>query len=110
MRCYALRDGQWDPIKNFLPGRQGHVAGTAAGVDCSSKPFSIDTVPAFLGVIFQSVSVIGKSFAALQPMGQERVFEGIFKMLASDPDNEYMMRGGHTRTMPPTYRPNQQKP
>jgi transposase len=28
---YALRDDQWDRIKDFLPGREGHVGGTAAG-------------------------------------------------------------------------------
>jgi hypothetical protein len=27
---YALRDDQWDKIKDFLPGREGHVGGTAA--------------------------------------------------------------------------------
>ena len=30
MRRYALRDGQWDRIKDILPGREGHVGGTAA--------------------------------------------------------------------------------
>jgi transposase len=30
MRRYALRDDQWDRIKDFLPGREGHVGGTAA--------------------------------------------------------------------------------
>jgi len=25
MRRYALRDDQWDRIKDFLPGREGHV-------------------------------------------------------------------------------------
>ena len=30
MRRYALRDDQWDWIKDFLPGREGHVGGTAA--------------------------------------------------------------------------------
>jgi len=28
-RRYALRDDQWDRIKDFLPGREGHVGGTA---------------------------------------------------------------------------------
>jgi transposase len=27
---YALRDDQWTKIKDFLPGREGHVGGTAA--------------------------------------------------------------------------------
>ncbi len=30
MQRYALRDDQWDKINNFLPGREGHVGGTAA--------------------------------------------------------------------------------
>ena len=29
MRRYALRDDQWDRFKDFLPGREGHVGGTA---------------------------------------------------------------------------------
>ena len=30
MHRYALRDDQWEKIKDFLPGRKGHVGGTAA--------------------------------------------------------------------------------
>ena len=30
MRRYALRDDQWERIKDFLPGREGHVGGNAA--------------------------------------------------------------------------------
>ena len=29
MQRYALRDDQWIRIKDFLPGREGHVGGTA---------------------------------------------------------------------------------
>ena len=29
MRRYALRDDQWERIKNLLPGREGHVGVTA---------------------------------------------------------------------------------
>ena len=28
-RRYALRDDQWERIEGFLPGREGHVGGTA---------------------------------------------------------------------------------
>ena len=28
MQRYALRDDQWLKIKDFLPGREGHVGGT----------------------------------------------------------------------------------
>ncbi len=30
MHRHALRDDQWNKIKDFLPGREGHVGGTAA--------------------------------------------------------------------------------
>ena len=30
MHRYALRDDQWDRIRDFLPGREAHVGGTAA--------------------------------------------------------------------------------
>ena len=30
LRRYALRDDQWDRIQDILPGREGHVGGTAA--------------------------------------------------------------------------------
>ena len=30
MRRFALRDDQWDRIQDILPGREGHVGGTAA--------------------------------------------------------------------------------
>ena len=29
MERFALRNDQWDRIKNILPGREGHVGGTA---------------------------------------------------------------------------------
>jgi transposase len=31
MRRYPLRDDEWARIKDFLPGRDGHAGGTAAG-------------------------------------------------------------------------------
>ena len=30
MRRYALRNDQWDRIKEILPGREGHLGGTVA--------------------------------------------------------------------------------
>ena len=30
MQRFGLRDDQWDRIKDFLPGREGHVGGNAA--------------------------------------------------------------------------------
>ena len=40
MRRHALRDDQWDRIKDLLPGREGHVGVTATDnrlfVECSA--------------------------------------------------------------------------
>jgi len=65
MRRYALRDDQWDRIKDFLPGREGHVGARRRIIGCSSKPFSTDIEPASLGAIFPSVSAIGRCPPAL---------------------------------------------
>ena len=91
MRRYALRDDQWNRIKDFLPGREGHVGGTAR----DSRLF----VEAVLfryraGVPWRDSGVFRRlesRLPALQPVGKSGVFERIFKLLASDPDNEYMM-------------------
>ncbi|GEN61771.1 hypothetical protein ANI02nite_36550 [Acetobacter nitrogenifigens DSM 23921 = NBRC 105050] len=61
MRRYGLSDSQWERIKDLLPGREGHVGGTAADTACSWKRFYIVTVPAFPGVTCLSVLVTGKT-------------------------------------------------
>ena len=33
MQRFVLRDDQWERIKGFLPGREGHVGGTPADTD-----------------------------------------------------------------------------
>jgi transposase len=40
MERFGLRDDQWDRIKDFLPGRESHVGGTAA----DNRRF-VDAVP-----------------------------------------------------------------
>ena len=37
MRRYALRDDQWGRIKDFLPGREGHVEARRRTIGCSSR-------------------------------------------------------------------------
>jgi transposase len=56
MRRYALRDDQWDRIKDFLPGREGHVGARRRIIVCSLKPFFSGIERASLGVIFRRVS------------------------------------------------------
>jgi len=79
MRRYALRDDQWNRIKDFLPGREGHVGGTAG----DSRLF----VEAVLfryraGVPWRDSGVFRRlesRLPALQPAGQERVFRAHFQ-------------------------------
>jgi len=92
MRRYSLHDDQWDRIKDFLPGREGHVGGTAKDnrLFLEAVLYRYRTgcpwrdLPARLGH-WKSVH---QRFSRWTKSG---VFRRIFKMLASDHDNEYMM-------------------
>src|SRR6266704_1950460 len=87
MRRYALRDDQWDRIKDFLPGREGHVGGTAA----DNRLFVEAVLYRYRAGIpgrFGDWKIVHQRFGRWAKNG---VFERIFKMLASDHDNEYMM-------------------
>jgi transposase len=89
MRRYALRDDQWDRIKDFLP--RAMSAARRRTIGCSSRRFCTGIEPAFHGVIFRSVGdwkIVHQRFSRWARSG---VFERIFNMLASDHDNEYMM-------------------
>ena len=67
MRRYALRDDQWDRIKDILPGREGHV-----GVTAKDNRLFVEAV------IYRYRARSG-------------VWKKLFEMLASDADNEYAM-------------------
>ena len=92
MRRYGLRDDQWDRIKDMLPGREGHVGGTAPDnrlfVEAVLYRYRAGIpwrdLPARLG----DWKVVHKRFRRWCVSG---VFERVFKHLASDSDNEYMM-------------------
>src|SRR5271154_3722040 len=85
MRRYALRDDQWDRIKDFLPGREGHVGGTAAAVLYRYRA----GIPwRDLPERFGDWKIVHQRFSRWAKSG---VFERVFKLLASDHDNEYMM-------------------
>jgi hypothetical protein len=93
MRRYALRDDQFDRIKDILPGREGHVwAVRRRTIACSSKPFSSGFAPAFLGAICPSALATGRSSISASTDGPRAAFSRVvFRLLASDHDNEYMM-------------------
>ena len=92
MRRYGLRDDQWDRIKDMLPGREGHVGGNAPDnrlfVEAVLYRYRAGIpwrdLPARLG----DWKVVHKRFRRWCESG---VFEHVFKHLASDSDNEYMM-------------------
>ena len=91
MRRYALRDDQWDRIKDFLPGREGHVGGTAADnrlfVEAVLFRYRAGVPWRDLPARFGDWKVVYQR----SRWAKSGVFDRIFKLLASDPDNEYMM-------------------
>ena len=92
MRRYGLRDDQWDRIKDLLPGREGHVGGTAEDnrlfVEAVLYRFRTGCPWRDLPERFGHWKTVHQRFGRWAKSG---VFERIFKLLASDHDNEYMM-------------------
>ena len=92
MRRYALREDQWDRIKDMLPGREGHVGGTAA-----DNRLFVETVlyrcragipwPG-LPPRFGNDKIIHQRFGRWAKSGG---CDRIPKLLASDADNDYVM-------------------
>jgi transposase len=91
MRRYGLRDDQWDRIKDFLPGREGHVGGTAADnrlfIEAVLYRYRAGIPWRDLPERFGDWKNTHKRFRRWCESG---VFERIFKALSEDCDNEYM--------------------
>jgi transposase len=91
MRRYGLRDDQWERIKDFLPGREGHVGGTAADnrlfIEAVLSRYRAGIPWRDLPERFGDWKNTHKRFRRWCESG---VFERIFKTLAEDCDNEYM--------------------
>lgn len=92
MRRYGLRDDQWERIKDLLPGRVGHVGGTAADnrlfVEAIIYRYRAGIPWRDLPARFGDWKATHRRFRRWCESG---VFELIFKALAGDADNEYMM-------------------
>jgi transposase len=92
MRRYGLRDDQWERIKDLLPGREGHVGGTAADnrlfVEAVLYRYRAGIPWRDLPERFGDWKSTHQRFGRWSKSG---VFERIFKHLAADPDNEYVM-------------------
>ena len=85
MRRYALRDDQWDRIKDLLLGREGHVGGTAADNRWFVDAVLYHTVRVSLGADLPERFGNWKSvYQRFSRWAKSGVFERIFKLLASD--------------------------
>jgi transposase len=92
MHRYGLRDDQWERIKDFLPGREGHVGGTAI----NNRLFVEAVLYRYrAGIPWRDLPErFGdwkNTHRRLRRWCESGVFARIFKALAEDRDNEYMM-------------------
>ena len=92
MERFGLRNDQWERIKDILPGREGHVGGTAEDnrlfVEAVLYRFRTGCPWRDLPERFGHWKSVHQRFGRWAKSG---VFDRIFKLLASDRDNEYMM-------------------
>ena len=92
MERFGLHNDQRDRIKAVLPGREGHVGGTADDnrlfVEAVLYRFRTGCPWRDLPARFGHFKTVHQRFSRWAKSG---VFERIFKLLSSDPDNEYMM-------------------
>lgn len=91
-RRYALRDDQWERIEGFLPGREGHVGGTAKDnrlfVEAVLYRYRAGIAWRDLPERFGDFRVIHTRHTRWSKSG---VWQKIFEHLAEDADNEYAM-------------------
>ena len=92
MRRYALRDDQWDRIKDLLPGREGYV-----GVTAKDNRLFVEAVLwlARTGAPWRDLPLelgnwnsVWRRFARWAAQG---VWERLFAAMADDPDFEYVI-------------------
>lgn len=92
MRRYALRDDQWERMKDLLPGREGHVGVTAKDnrlfIEAVLWRYRTGSPWRDLPERFGDWKNVHRRFSRWAKSG---VWERIFKHLAADPDNEYAM-------------------
>jgi len=92
MRRYALRDDQWDRIKDDLPGQPGTVGATAVDnrlfVEAVLYRYRAGIPWRDLPERFGDWKNVHRRFSRWAETG---VWERVFKQLAEDADNEYAM-------------------
>jgi transposase len=91
-RRYALRDAQWERIKEVWPGRDGHV-----GVTAKDTRLFVEAVlyRYRAGIPWEDLperfGAWKKVHTRLRRGAKGGVWETIFNYLAEDPDNAYAM-------------------
>jgi transposase len=92
MRRYALRDDQWERIRDLLPGREGHVGVTARDnrlfVEAVLYRYRAGIPWRDLPERFGDPIKIHMRFSRWATNG---VWKKVFEILAADADNEYAM-------------------
>ena len=92
MRRYALRDDQWERIKDLLPGREGHV-----GVTAKDKRLFVEGVlyRYRAGIPWRDLPERFGPWKAVHTRfsrwAESGVWERVFQHLAGEADNEYAM-------------------
>jgi transposase len=91
-RRYALRDDQWDRIKDLLPGRPGYVGVTARDnrlfVEAVLYRYRAGIPWRDLPERFGNFRVVHTRFSRWARTG---VWTRVFETLAADADNEYAL-------------------
>jgi transposase len=91
-RRYALRDDQWERIKDLLPGRDGQVGVTAKDnrlfIEAVLHRYRSGSAWRDLPARFGDFRVVHTRFSRWAKTG---VWEKVFQHLAMDADNEYAM-------------------
>ena len=92
VRRYGLRDDQWERIEGLLPGREGAVGVTAKDnrlfVEAVLYRYRAGVPWRDLPERFGPWKAVHTRFSRWSASG---VWEGLFKALAADGDNEYAM-------------------
>jgi len=92
MRRYALRDDQWERIRDLLPGREGHVRATARDnrlfVEAVLYRYRAGIPWRDLPERFGAWKQVHTRFSRWSGAG---VWERVFASLAREADNEYAM-------------------
>ncbi len=92
MRRYALRDEQWERIKDILPGKEGDV-----GVTAKDNRLFVEAVlyRYRAGIAWRDLPERFGDFRVIHTRhtrwSQRGVWQKVFELLAADADNEYAM-------------------